>query len=77
MKKLLNINILICSLLMRMIKKKKEKISKEIIYESWEIINRERPNWKKNKYLKRMALRNIYLKIISKSTLKIMMLLIK
>ena len=66
-----------CSFLMRMLKMKDTKIRRDVIQESWEIVNIERPNWKKNSYLKKMTPRNIYLKMMSKPVLKIMSTVIR
>ena len=71
------IKTLFCSFLVRMLKIQDKDIRKEVIYESWEIINKKRPNWRKNKYLKKMVPRNIYLRMMSKPALKIMTTLIR
>ena len=71
------VKTLFCSFLMRMLKIKDKNIRKEVIYESWEIINRERPNWRKNKYLKKMTPKNIYLRMMSKPILKTMKIIIR
>lgn len=71
------VKTLFCSFLMRMLKMKDKTVRKEVIHESWEIVNRERPNWRKNKYLKKMTPRNVYLRMMSKPTLEIMKIIIR
>ena len=71
------IKTVFCSFLMRMLKMKDTTVRKEVIQNSWEIINRVRPNWKKNKYLKKMTPRNIYLRTMSKTTLEIMKIIFR
>lgn len=71
------VKTLFCSFLMRMLKMKDKTVRKEVIHESWQIINKERPNWRNNRYLKKMTPRNIYLKMMSKPTLEIMKIVIR
>ena len=71
------IKTLFCSFLMRMLKMKDKDIRENVINESWIRINQQRPSWRKNKYLQRCTLKNIYLKMISKQTLAIMKIFIR
>lgn len=71
------VKTLFCSFLMRMLKMKDKEIRKEVISESWDIINEKRPNWRKNRYLKKFTLKNIYLKTMSKPILEIMEIIIQ
>ena len=71
------VKTLFCSFLMRMLKMKNIHIRNNVIDQSWTIVNRKRPNWKHNKYLKHITLRNIYIRLMSKTTLQIMKLIIR
>lgn len=66
-----------CSFLMRMLRMKDRTLRNKVIQETWEIVNAKRPNWKNNKYLKRLTLKNIYLKMISRPTLEIMKVIVR
>ena len=63
--------LLLCSSLKR-IKKIGDNVAREkLIYETWQNVNTKFPNWKKNKYLKKNSLKNIYMRSINKFTYKI------
>ncbi len=71
------IKTLFCSFLMRMLKMKDKEIRKEVIDSSWKTINKERPQWRKNLYMKRLTPRNLYIRIMSKPTLEMMKVFIR
>ena len=71
------VKTLFCSFLMRMLKMKNIHIRNNVIDQSWIIVNRKRPDWKHNKYLKHITLRNIYIRLMSKTTLQMMKLIIR
>ena len=61
-----------CSSFLRMIKIKNEELKDKLLDETWERVNANFPNWKKNEILKsNRTLKNLYLKTINKTTLKI------
>ena len=62
---------LLCSSLKRMCKIKDKTQRKELLKETWDNINKNFPNWKKNKILKKHSLKNMYIKSCNKITYKI------
>jgi len=64
--------LLLCSSLLRIVKIKDKETRKDLINETWEILNKTFPNWKKNSYLsKGKGLKNLYLKTVNGFTYKI------
>lgn len=63
---------LLKSFLLRMLKMHNKELAHECITKSWEILNQQCPHWKSNPYMKRMCMDNIYLRLMSPFTLKIM-----
>lgn len=63
---------LLCSSLLRMVKIKDKKTRKELLDYSWNKLNENFPNWKKNIYLKKYKnVKNMYMKTVNKITFKI------
>lgn len=63
---------LLCSSFLRIVKIKDKNIRKELLDRTWENLNFQFPNWKKNTILnKNNNLKNIYIKSINKYTFKI------
>lgn len=63
---------LLCSSLLRMVKIKEKKTRKEILNLTWENLNKNFPNWKKNKILnKNKSMKDKYIKSVNKFTYKI------
>lgn len=65
------VRLLLCSSLKRMCKISNKKDRKRALEETWNNINSNFPNWKKNKLLKNKGLKNVYLRTINKYTYKI------
>ncbi len=64
--------LLLCSSLFRMVKIKDRKIRKRILAENWKKINKEFPEWKKNKILRNdKGLKNLYMRTVSSFSYKI------
>ena len=63
---------LLKSFLLRMLKMPDKALAHECIENSWNILNKECPNWKSNPYMKSYSMDNLYLKILSPSVLKLM-----
>lgn len=69
---------LLCSSLLRIVKIKDEKIRKELLIYSWNKLNRNFPNWKKNRYLKEIkSKKNLYMKTVNKYTYKIYIFILR
>lgn len=63
---------LLCSSLLRMVKIKDKKTRKELLDYSWNKLNENFPNWKKNIYLKKYKnAKNMYMRTVNKITFKI------
>ena len=63
---------LLCSSLLRMVKIKNKKIKNKLLEETWEKLNYNFPNWKRNRILNQNKnVKNIYMKSINKITFKI------
>lgn len=63
---------LLCSSFLRMVKIKDIKIRKQLLKETWNKLNNDFPNWKKNKILKSEKTgKNLYIRSINKLTYKI------
>lgn len=65
------VRFLLCSSLKRMCKIASKEQRKEVLKETWENINLNFPNWKKNSILKEKSLKNLYIKSNNKITYKI------
>ena len=63
--------LVLCSSLKRISKIKDDVAREKLFYETWSNLNTKFPNWKKNKYLKKLSRKNIYLRSINKVTYKI------
>lgn len=63
---------LLKSFLLRMLKMPDKTLAHECIENSWNILNKECPNWKSNPYIKSCSMDNLYLKTLSPSVLKLM-----
>lgn len=69
---------LLCSSLLRMVKVRDKKMRKELLDYSWNKLNVNFPNWKKNIYLKKYKdVKNIYMKTINKVTFKMYTFILK
>ena len=62
--------ILLCSSLKRMCKIEDKNEKRKALKETWDIININFPNWKKNKILRKNNLKNLYIKSCNKYTYK-------
>ena len=63
---------LLCISLLRMVKIKNKKIKNKLLEETWEKLNYNFPNWKRNRILNQNKnVKNIYMKSINKITFKI------
>lgn len=63
---------LLCSSLLRMVKIKEKKTRKEILNLTWENLNKNFPNWKCNKILKKnKSIKDKYIKSVNKFTYEI------
>lgn len=63
---------LLCSSLLRIVKVGDKKTRKELEKLTWEELNSNFPNWKKNPILKReKSAKNLYMKMVNKSSYKI------
>ena len=61
-----------CSSLLRIVKIEDAKTQEKLLNLTWEKVNTQFPNWKKNKILKkRKGLKNLYMKTINKFTFNI------
>lgn len=65
------IKCLLCSSLKRMCKIEDKAQRKKALEETWNNINKNFPNWRKNEILKKKNLKNFYLKTMNKYTYKI------
>ena len=63
---------LLCSSLLRIVKVKKREVRRKLEKRTWEELNKNFPEWKKNKILRReKGVKNTYLKVVNKSNFKI------
>ena len=63
---------LLCSSLLRIVKVKDKKVRKELEKRTWEELNKNFPDWKKNTILKKeQGAKNLYMKTVNKVTFKI------
>ncbi|MBR6033850.1 MAG: glycosyltransferase [Clostridia bacterium] len=62
---------LLCSSLKRMAKIGDDETRKKLLNETWERLNNNFPEWKKNSLLKKKGLKNLYMRCINKVTYKI------
>lgn len=63
---------LLCSSLLRIVKVGDKKIREKLEQKTWEELNSKFPNWKKNSILKKeKGAKNMYMRMVSKSTYKI------
>lgn len=63
---------LFCSSLLRMVKIKDKNVKKDLLNKTWENVNINFPNWKKNSILKKnKSGKNFYMKTLNKLTYKI------
>jgi len=69
---------LLCSSLLRIVKIKDKNTRKELLNKTWELLNSNFPNWKKNKILNTTkSLKNIYIRSINKVTFNIYSFILK
>lgn len=62
--------LLLCSSLKRIVKVDDEVARKRLEIETWQNLNTKFPKWKKNKYLKQKAGKNLYMRSVGKHTFK-------
>lgn len=63
---------LLCSSFLRIVKIKDKDIKKELLDKTWENLNSNFPNWKKNKILnEHKSMKNLYIKSVNSFTFKI------
>ena len=65
------VRLLLCSSLKRMCKIGNKEERKQALEETWNNINSNFPNWKKNKLLKNKGIKNVYLRTMNQYTYKI------
>lgn len=65
------------SFLYRMLKIDDKKFKSDVINESWRLFNDIRPNWRKNRYLKKLSLRNFFFRSLSPALLKGLQLFVR
>lgn len=70
------VKTVLCSFLLRMLKIKDKKMRDEVITASWKRLNQNRPNWRKNSYLKQNSVKDIYMRMITPLMIDLMKLLI-
>lgn len=63
--------------LKRMLKINDKKFRCSVIKDSYELMCYQCPNWRKNKYLRNVSIRNVYLQLISQFTLKLLQIIIR
>ena len=68
---------LLCSSLLRMVKIEDKEIRKKLLQETWDRLNINFHNWKKNKLLHKKGLKNFYMRSVNKVTYKIYCYLLK
>ena len=70
--------ILLCSSLKRICKIKDRKVRKELIAKTWQDLNKNFPNWRKNRILNSSnKMKNLYIKSVNNITYKFYTLLLK
>ena len=65
------LRLLLCSSLKRMCKIKDKQERKIALNDTWNNINTNFPNWRKNRLLKKNSIKNMYIKSVNKFTFKI------
>ena len=65
------VKFLLCSSLKRMCKIKNKQEREQALEETWNNINNKFPKWKKNKILKKISLKNLYMRSNNRITFKI------
>lgn len=63
--------ILLCSSLKRIFKIQDENLKKELIDKTFKFLSESFPHWRKNKYLKSINFKNIYMRTLNKRTIKL------
>lgn len=70
--------ILLCSSFRRMVKISDKQTRKKLLNKTWERLNDQFPDWKKNKYLKQdKSFKNVYMRTINRITFKIYICIIR
>lgn len=62
--------ILLCSSLKRMVQVKDKVAQNRLLDETWQNLNTKFPEWKKNKILAQMSVKNLYMRTVNKFTYK-------
>ena len=65
------LRLLLCSSLKRMCKIKDKQERKTALDDTWNNINTNFPNWRKNRILKKKTIKNMYIKSVNRFTFKI------
>ena len=65
------LRLLLCSSLKRMCKIKDKQERKNALDDTWNNINTNFPNWRKNRILKKKTIKNMYIKSVNRFTFKI------
>lgn len=69
---------LLCSSFLRIVKIKDKQIKSELLNKTWEKLNIEFPNWKKNRILKEdESMKNLYIRSVNKITFKIYSIILR
>ena len=63
--------ILLCSSFKRMVHIDDKVAKNRSLNETWQTLNTKFPKWKKNKFLKKFSLKNLYMKSVNSFTFKI------
>ena len=64
--------ILLCSSLLRIVKIKDKNIRKQQLEDTWNNLNKQFPDWKKNRILKKnKSIKNLYMRSVNKITFKL------
>lgn len=71
------LRLLLCSSLKRMCKIKDKQERKIALNNTWNNINTNFPNWRKNRLLKKKSIKNMYIKSVNRFTFKIYCFILK
>lgn len=68
---------LLCSSLKRMAKIGNKNARRELLQETWTRLNSKFPNWKKNRILRKINIKNLYMRSVNKLSFRIFCFLLK
>jgi len=58
--------ILLCSSLKRILKVENKELREQLVNETWTNLNAKFPNWRKNKYLNKLSVKNLFMKSMNR-----------